>query len=191
MSKVNCVARICFLLLVTFASAPRSSSQATSQGHTLTLPADKDSVVRFFYQPDHNNYFHVALLFRVVDENDPRRNTAPVFDVGRTAYISISEMRKLLTALSAASLSWEESTTVEGLETYKTIHSYRGMGVKILSSKGTAKATIQADKICETLAPLDGALRTPRALWEFQLYRLQYDCRVPSFDPKAYPDRMP
>jgi hypothetical protein len=191
MFKLNCVAQICFLLLVTFASGPRSSSQTPSQGHTLTLPADKDSVVRFFYQPDHNNYFHVALLFRVVDENDPRWNTAPVFDVGRTAYISFSEMQELNTALSVAHLSWEESTTVEALETYKTIHSYRGMGIKILSSKGTAKTTISADKICEALAPLDAALRTPRALWEFQLYRLQYDCRVPNFDPKAYPDRMP
>lgn len=191
MSNVNYVARVCFLVLVTFASALRSSSQATSQGHTLTLPADKDSVVRFFYQPADNNYFHLPLLFRAVDESDPRWNTAPEFEVGRTAYISFSEMQKLITALSAAHLSWEESATVEDLETYKTIHSYRGMGIKVLFATGTAKATIAADKICDTLAPLDITLRTPRALWEFRLFRMQYHCQVSNFDSKAYPDRMP
>jgi len=176
---------------VTLASAPQISSQAASPSHKLTLQADRDFVVRFFYQPPYNNYFHWPLLFRVVEENDPRWNTAPTLDVGRTAFISFSEMQKLITALSAAPLSWEESTTVESLETYKTIHSYRGMGIKMLSATGTAKATIEADKICETLAPLDATLRTPRALWEFRLFRTQYHCQVPNFDPKAYPDRIP
>lgn len=191
MSNVSSVTGICFLLFATLATSLRSSSQAASQGHTLTLPADKDSVVRFFYQPPDNNYFHFPLLFRVVDKNDPRWNTAPQFEVGRTAYISFPEMQKLITALSAAHLYWEESATVEPLETYKTIHSYGGMGVKISSATGTAKSTIAADKICDMLAPLDAAVQTPPALWELQLFRLQYHCQVSNFDPKACPERMP
>jgi hypothetical protein len=147
--------------------------------------------VRFFYQPSESEYFHVALLFRVVEKNDPRLNTAPVFDVGRTAYISLSEMQQLMTSLSRFSLHWDESAKVEKLETYKTIHSYHGLGIKVLSANGTAKATIEPDKICETLAPLDDALRAPRALWEFQLFRSQYRCRVPDFNPNAYPERVP
>src|SRR5262249_36866632 len=94
MSKVNCVTQVWFLLLVTLRSAPWSPSQAASQGHALTLPAGKDSVVRFFYQPPEGEYFHFPLVFRVVNEKDPRLNTAPPLDTGRTAYISISEMQR-------------------------------------------------------------------------------------------------
>jgi hypothetical protein len=191
MSKVKSVTQVWFLLLATLTSAPWGSSQAASQGHALTLPAGKDSVVRFFYQPADGEYFHVALIFRVVEENDPRWNTAPVFDVGRTAYVSLSDMQQLMTNLAHLSLRWDESAKIESLETYKNIHSYGGMGIKVLSANGTAKATIGPDKICETLAPLDGALLTPRALWEFQHFRLQCHCRVPNFNPNAYPDRVP
>lgn len=191
MCKVHRVTRVCFLLLVTLMIAPWGSGQTERQGHALTLPAGKDSVVRFFCQPPDGEYFHVALLFRVVEKKDPQWNTAPVFDEGRTAYISVLEMRQLTTALSAAHLSWSESTKVETLETYKTIHSDGGMGIKVLSPNGTAKATIEPKKICETLAPLDDAFQTPRALWEFQLFRSQYHCRVPNFNPNAYPERVP
>ncbi len=191
MFKTRQVVRVCVSSIFILASFQGSLGQATSATHAPKLAANKESVVRFFYQPNDSNYFHVALLFRVVEGNDPRWNTAPVFDVGRTAYISASEMQQLMTALSGANLSWDESATVEGLETYKNIHSYRGMGVKVLSADGTAKTTISPDKICETLGSLDPALQTPRALWEFQLFRTQYHCQVPNFNPRAYPDRVP
>jgi len=190
MSKMNCMARIVSLLLVMLASAPWTSSQGANQHHALTLAADKDSVVRFFFVPAYNNYFHVALLFRVVEENDPRWNTAPLLDVGRTAYISLSEMQGLFAALSAEPLSWEESTKIEDLETYKTIRNDGRMDIKILSSGGTAKSGIPPKQMCETLTRFDPALRTPRALWEFQFFRRQFDCLVPNFDPKAYPDHV-
>ena len=157
----------------------------------LTLPADKDSIVRFFYQPVPGTYLHVALIFRVVDNKDPRLNTAPVFDEGRTAYISLSDMQRLIGGLSRLRVSWEVSPKMESLETYKTSRLCGIMVVKVLSPRGTAKAAIVPAKICETVAQLDAALQTPRALWEFQLFRLQYDCRVPNFNPKAYPDRIP
>jgi hypothetical protein len=59
-------------------------------------------------------------------------------------------------------------------------------GVVHMFTKGTAKATIAPDKICETLAPLDSALLTPRALWEFQRFRLQYRCPFLGKRPDAY-----
>jgi hypothetical protein len=184
--------RVCCLLLATLTSAASASTQSARQGQALTLPAGKDSIVRFFYQPPGGEYFHVALLFRVVEKKDVRWNTAPVFDEGRTAYISLSDMQRLMGRMAHLSLQWDQSPTIESLETYKTIHSYGyGMGVKVLSANGTAKSLIAHDKICETLAQLDGALLTPRALWEFQGFRLQYHCRVPGYNPDAYPDRVP
>jgi hypothetical protein len=179
--------RVCFLLVATLTSAELASGEAATQDHALTLHAGKESVVRFFFQPPDGEYFHVALLFRVVKKDDPRWNTSALSDVGRTAYVSLSEMQRLMTKLTHLSSQWDESANVEGLETYKTIHSYGyGMGVKVLSTKGTAKATIAPDKICETLAPLDSALLTPRALWEFQRFRLQYRCPVLGYRPDAY-----
>jgi len=98
----------------------------------------------------------------------------------------------LFAALSAEPLSWEESAKIEELETYKTIRSDGRMDIKILSSGGTAKSGIPRKQMCETLARFDQILRTPRALWEFQFFREQFDCRVPNFDPQAYRayDRM-
>jgi hypothetical protein len=183
-------ARVSFFFLATLTSAPWASSQAASEGHVLPFIAGNDSVVRFFYQPPKGEYFHVALLFRVVKKRDPRWNTTAYSDVGLTAYISFQDMRRFMGELARLSLRWDQSATIEGLETYETIHSYGcGMGIKVLSPNGTAKSLIAHDKICDTLAPLDGALLTPRALWEFQGFRLQYHCRVASYDLDTYPER--
>jgi hypothetical protein len=169
--------------------APLASSQGASEGRPLTLPAGKDSVVRFYYQPANGEYFHVALIFRVVERNDLRWNTAPLFDVGRTAYVSLSDMQQLMTNLTHLSLRWDEREKIESLETFSNLNSYGKMGIKVLSANGTAKTRIESAKLCEMLAPLDGAFLTPRALWEFQLFRLQYHCQIPKFNPKAYPER--
>ena len=182
--------RFCLFLLATLTTAPWASSQAASQGEALTLIAEKDSVVRFFYQPPNGEYFHVALLFRVVKKNDRRWNTIAYSDLGRTSYVSLSDMQRLMAKLAHSLLQWDQSATVESLETYKTIHSYGyGMGIKVLSANGTAKSLIAHDKICETLAPLDGALQTRRALWEFQSFRMQYHCKVLRYNPDAYAER--
>ena len=147
-------------------------------------------MVRFFYQPPDSEYFHVALLFRVVKKNDPRWNTIAYSDLGRTSYVSLSDMQRLMAKLAHSLLQWDQSATVESLETYKTIHSYGyGMGIKVRSANGTAKSRIAHDNICETLATLYGALRTPRALWEFQGFRLQYHCQVLGYNPDAYSER--
>lgn len=187
MFRRNYVTRICFLLLVASFGVLRGPSQAASQQHTLTLPADKNSIVRFFYTPPINNYYHAPLLFRVVAESDSRWNTAPALEAGRTAYISLSEMQNLIAALAAGHLSWTESKTVEEPETFTKVHGHGGgMEAKVFSAEGTGYAKIVPDKICDTLAALDTTLRAPRALWELQFFRMQYQCRVPNFDPDAY-----
>lgn len=189
MRKVNFVSRAYMLLFATLATAAWGASQEISKGHRLTLPASKDSVLQFFFQPLDGRYFHVPLLFRVVNKSDPRWNTAPLLDIGRTAYISLSEMHELMTRLAQLPLQWDESAKIENLEPYKIIPLGPRMRIKILSVNGTANSSINPDNICETLAQLDDTIKTPRALWEFQLFRMKYDCRVPNFNPDAYPER--
>lgn len=174
-----------------FASALCSSSQGVGKSGIFAIPADGNSVLRFFYEPNDSNYFHVALVLRVADEKDSKLDTAPVFDIGRTAFITLPEMQQLLEKLSHADLNWRESAKTGSLESYKTIHSNGGMNVKVLTSNSTAEATIKSERICDDLASLDASLKTPRALWEFQLFRLGFHCNVPNFNYHKYPDRVP
>jgi|SRR5215467_10398160 len=186
MRKLNCLSRACILILALLTTAAGQTGKDATKAHGLTLPANKDTTVRFFFQPLDGRYFHIPLLFRVVDKSDPRRNSAPMLDVGRTAYVSVSEMQQILARLAHLQLQWDESAKIQTLETYKTLDLGPRMRIDIFSVDGTAKSSIDPDTICKTLSQLDNALQTPRALWEFQSFRLGYDCRVPKFNPDAY-----
>jgi len=167
------------------------SSLESGQESVLSSPPDENTTVRFFYQPT-GEYFHFPLIFRAVGESDTRLNTAPMLEEGRTAYISSAEMRELTQRLARAGLKWKESQTVEALGSSKNL-TRAGLGldtmdVLVSSSKGSARATIAPKAICKTLKPLDPDLKTPRALWELQRFRLNYGCKVPGFKYDAYPD---
>lgn len=178
-------------LLVAAYGEKVQSNQNHERLSVLNSPVDEKTVVRFFYQPS-GDYFHFPLVFRVVEENDPLLNTAPMREEGRTAYISLSEMQDLAHLLAHSGLGWQESETVEVLGSCKKL-GLNGIGldtmdVRFVSSRGTATAEFSPKVICMILKPLDSALKTPRALWEFQRFRLNYNCKVPGFKPDAYPD---
>jgi hypothetical protein len=143
----------------------------------------------FFFDPP-GEYFHKPLVLCVVKEGDPLLNTAPIREEGRTAYVSLSEMRELVQRLGRLDLAWQESETVEALGSYKNLPVFDDMETLIAFSHGTAKAHIAPKIICRTLQPLDAALKTPRALWELQIFRLNYGCKVPGFKADAYPDHF-
>lgn len=151
--------------------------------------ADETTAIRFFYNNE-SDYFHFPLIFRAVERRDPRLNTAPMVAEGRTAYISQTEMQSLLRGLAQLDLPWQESERVEALESFKRLRPWSdSMEILIACSKGTARVKVDPKRICEILKPLDSALKTPRALWEFQRFRVNYRCQVPGFEYGAYPDR--
>jgi hypothetical protein len=160
--------------------------QATGK-QPLDVRVDQNTITRIFYLPP-ENYFHPPLIFRVVGENDPRLGTAPMADLGRTVYISLSEMRNLIAALADSNLSWQESKKLETPKEIETHEMTDKMEVKLFSSSGTDRAFVDPKRLCERLAPLDAALKQPRALWEFQLFRVDYDCHVPGFERNAFPE---
>jgi hypothetical protein len=189
MTWPNRTRRIWWLLLAVLTSATSlKSHQAVQEKSVFDSPVDENTAVRFFYNPSDGGYFHFPLIFRSVAPEDPRLNTAPMGTEGRKAYISPPEMRQLLQRLRHSDLPWQESEKVEILEPYKKLVVKASMEVTVVSSKGTAKASFGAKNICDALRPLDSALKTPRALWEFQGFRLNYGCRVPGFNFEAYPD---
>lgn len=170
-----------------------SSRQARVTASVLNSPIDDATVVRFFYYPP-GDYFHFPLVLRAVKPNSSLFNTAPMREEGRTAYISLPDMKKLVGALSRTGLAWKQMTSVEPLGPFKKL-ALTGIGLSTMqilveNSNGTATALVAPKNICQTLAPLDSAFSTPRALWEFQLVRWGYNCKVPGFKRDAYPDHI-
>ena len=164
-------------------------------GHTrdklnlLGAPVDENTAVRFFFVS--NLYFHAPLIFRVVAPKDPRLNTAPMLDEGRTAYITAPEMQSLLTGLQKTGLSWRESKEKIEFGDPMQILPYFRLVVTVVSSSGTAVSGFDRDKICLNLAPLDSTLSTPRALWEIQEFRTECECVVPGFSEQTFPQHWP
>jgi hypothetical protein len=157
----------------------------------LHSPIDDGTAVRLFFNS--GDYFHAPLIFRVVSESDPRLNTAPLLPEGRTAYISHVEMQHLKQGLAELVLRWpwKQSREVMAFGDAMSIPAVGAMVIIVVSSQGTAEGGLDSTRICNTLAPLDSALRTPRALWEFQLFRDEYKCDVPGLNGQAFPDHWP
>lgn len=154
----------------------------------LGCSADETTAIRLFYNNE-SDYFHFPLIFRAVEQRDPHLNTAPMVAEGRTVYISQTEMQSLLRGLAQLDLPWQESEKVETLGSFKRLRPWSdSMEILVACSKGTARVKVDPKKICKTLKPLDSALKTPRALWEFQRFRLNYGCQVPGFQYGAYPN---
>jgi hypothetical protein len=151
-------------------------------------PTEDVMAIRFFYNNE-SNYFHGPLLFRSVPAGDPRLNTAPMLDEGRTAYISPEEMSDLMSRLASTDFLWRNSEKSEALGKGTRI-PYRGdfMQLLVVCRKSTSKGRIEPKQICQKLAPLDTALVSPRARWEFQLFRIGDGCTVQNFDEAAFPD---
>jgi hypothetical protein len=190
MISENRMTQTCWLLLVAILGATSlDCAQTTGDGNVLNSPADESVAIRLFFQPP-GDYFHAPLIFRVVDQKDPRLNTAPILDSGRTVHISLSEMQQLLPAVTHLRLLWRQAEIVEVLGSSRVLGLAITMDITIVSSHGTARAALGPKNICAALSPMDSALKSPRALWEFQLFRLGYGCKVPGFDYDAYPKRM-
>lgn len=163
--------------------------QKPAESSLLSAPVNENTAVRLFLNSE--NYFHAPLILRVVALNDPRLNTAPMLKEGRTSYISETEMLHFMKGLQKMGLSWKESKERIEFEDATKIPPVYAMVIVVISSGGTTEAGFDPAKICENLAPLDAALSTPRALWEFQLFRSEYKCSVPGLNGQAYPDHWP
>jgi len=182
--------RFCVLALALLVAAGGVMAQSNQKHERVSIPnsaVDEKTAVRFFYDPA-GDYFHKPLVFRVVEEGSPLLNTAPIREEGRTACISLPEMRDLVQKLVHTDLPWHESGAVEVLGSYKNLPVSDEMELLVVVSNGTLRTQITPKAICRILKPLDATLKTPRALWEFQGFQLNYGCKVPGFKPGAYPD---
>lgn len=103
-------------------------------------------------------------------------------------YISLDEMQNMIQRLANADLSWNVSRRADALRRITPREMTGEVQIKTFFSNGTDWTSFDPKKLCTTLAPLDSALKEPRALWEFQLFRVDYHCEVAGFDRNAYPE---
>lgn len=188
MRTTHLISNLGWLLIAILLDPLMGICQSASSHKSLSLPVNNQTAVRFFYLPA-NSYLHPALIFRVATPQSGELNTAPIVNHGgRTPYISIDEMRRLVHMLDHSGLLWSETKTVEvpGMVGFKETTGM--LQIRIFSLGGTASTNSDPSKLCQTLAPLDAALMQPRALWEFQLFRVDYGCSVPGFDRKSFPE---
>ncbi len=174
------------------AKSLRSSQSGDTKTSLAPAYSTDDSVLVRFCDLDEENYFHIPLIFRGVKVGDQRLNTAPIVpQEGRTAYVSGEELDELIRRLGQSDLSWKESKEIESIKwdlPKGHLPCSAEMEVLVVSSKGSWRAKISPKKLCAELVALDPAFHSPRALWEFQLFRHGYGCKVRGFNFEAYPD---
>lgn len=186
------IGRIRFWLLtllvpITVIAGGIQSDQKIGSPSLLSTAGNEETAVRFYYNPSPEDAFHSPLVFRVVKAGDPRLNTAPILLEGRTAFITGGEMQQLIEGLDRAGLSWRVSEKSEALGSFR--HLLIGdVEIRVVSPKGMAVTNFNPKPLCRILQPLDHALVTPRALWEFQLFRVEDGCKVRGFNYQVYPD---
>lgn len=152
---------------------------------------DCECSMRFYYQPENNNLYHWPLIFKQVPDHDPRVGKFAGSNLGRAVFISSSEMRNILSTLESANVSLKHSSAVKAFEPFKDLRHFGEMEIRVLSPEGTLESKLPPDRVCSTLQRIQPAIQAPRAAWEFQQYRVSFDCSVPGFDPYAYSDLGP
>jgi hypothetical protein len=177
------------VLVIAGSSNAMSLQQNRYKGYVLNAPVGESTAVRLFYDPALSDAFRFPIILRVTEEGDARLVNPPSTRAGWTSYITFSEMRQFLRTLAQSNLIWQESGKVEIFEPALQILRLDTMEIAVVGSIGTAKAMVRPKGICQTLEPLDATLKTKRAIWELQRFRLSYGCQVPGFDWNQYPDR--
>lgn len=190
LEKTRCINAMLRLTLaaVGFGLLAQAQTAINPYPGVLTTPVDNNTTIRFFYHPPNADRFVYPLVLRVAHPNDEGMKLAPILAEGRTVHISLSEMQELVAGMTRSIMMGQQTRSVEVLEPWEMIPSTEAMDVVIVFSKGAARGAILRKDICKTLGSLDSAIKTPRAHWEFQRFRVYYGCRVPGFDDAKYSD---
>jgi hypothetical protein len=162
--------------------------RAEDQKVVSKLPVDGNTAMRFLFRRPNANYVLPPLIFRVADVGSSNWNSAPIDRNGRSAFISLSEMRSLVRELNGNRNALQISSAVESIKPFEEMPISENVIVTIYFSNGTATANIHPREICNRLAQLNNLIEGRRAHWEFEYFRLGCGCKVPSHKYEAYPN---
>jgi hypothetical protein len=179
-------AQLSAMLLLLFFAVP---SFAAPEGKIVPkLEVNGSVIVRFSFKPPNSNFVRPALIFRVADEGSANWNTAPIDRLGRSAYISIAEMKSLVQHLGSSRVSWRESEATHSIEPFEELPVSENVLVTIYASNGIATASIPAKDICGILSGLNSLIQIDRAHWEFEYFRRGCGCKVLGYKADKYPN---
>jgi len=166
------------------------SGQRASSSGGLDVPVDRSTAVSFFYFGDIWSHWREPMNFYVVSRDDTRLHKVQVgghASGGWTTWITEDEMQALIEKLAALDLDWQNTATVEHFRPLKLRRIHDWMDVTVISSRGTAKAEIRLTRMCDDLQKIDGAMPTPRILWQFRTLRWDDGCVVPGYHNEEVP----
>lgn len=203
----KCVAFALLLLLVQpLASGTSPHAQGVPNPRVLIQwLRQKNYAVRFVYNPPvFRPHVVTPATLRQVERNDPRYGTwsqGPPFQ-GVTMWISPGEMRELVEGLLHLNLAWDLSSKPmtfarERIEPpppppllpwkVPAARKRETMEIDVTSDAGSAVADLPAERVCSSMAGLDGSLRAPDAVYLFRMERLDWGCKIPGFRPGDQP----
>jgi hypothetical protein len=170
----------------------RAAGQMPMRSSALDSPVTAKTAVSFFWFGDMDSHFRSPINFYVAPEGDRKLNTVVVESAGPaghqwSAFISSSEMQRLIDGLKALDLRWND---FKGREAFKPGLKRADDGfldITVVSSKATAKAYVRIARMCDELLRLDPAMPSPRILWQFQLFRVDNGCQVPGYNNSVIP----
>lgn len=153
----------------------------------LRAKAQVNTGIRFYYFESVRA--QQPVVFVSVSGNDSRLNTAVWSQQGRIVYVSMDEASHIMHALSRLNILWHYLSNVSTFGDVQSLTPVNRMTITIVSSKGTIEGSVDPRSVCSVLASIDGAFISPRALWESQMFRTEYDCQVPGLQRSLYKDR--
>jgi hypothetical protein len=133
-------------------------SHAQDQKAVSKLTVDGNTAVRFSFRRPNANYALPALIFRVAEVGSSNWDTAPIDRYGRTAYISLPEIRSLIRELDTNGIFPQVTSTNQPMEPFEDIPIGEDVVVTIYASNGTATANIHPKEICKSLAQFNTLL---------------------------------
>jgi hypothetical protein len=168
------------------------AAQTSRQSVVLRSPIDLTTAVSFFWSGDMESHWREPMNFYGASAGDPKLHTVSIehglSSRGVDTWITTSEMKTLLERLSESSLRWTDSKTVVPFKPWsKRTDGHDSFDITVISSKGTASASIRLARMCDELLAFDSVMPTARLRWQFQTLRWDDGCIIAGYDNEAKP----
>jgi hypothetical protein len=144
-------------------------------------------VVRIYYLPP-DSYFHAPLILESSDQRKDGYEIAPRTPEGRKLFITPSEMRRFISNLRTLNLQWGQPVLSGPLAPVTSRDANGTVNFSWFDAGHVRVAHLRPASLCDTMERLDSAFTQKRTLWEFQLFRSGFGCKIPGFNRSEYPD---
>jgi hypothetical protein len=185
-------ASVCCFPILAYLTVAACLGQIHEQSAVLNSPVDRRTAVSFFYFGDIQSHFRQPMNLYVAAEGDSRLHTVQANfganSTGLETWITAAEMQTLIGELAHSDLDWVDSKVVEPFGAWqKRRDGEHSFDIIVVSSNGTAKASIRLTRMCDELLRFDSVMPTPRLRWQFQTLRWDDCCVVPGYHNEAAP----